>query len=104
MARSPMTSSERRGILAIGLVSLLIIISALWLDRCGRKSGEFQKEEIEILIEGKQTVPGAGKENTEGGKRKLRKTTDTSDSLRSTKGKPRRTYRKRSFLDEPVSR
>ncbi len=102
MARSPMTSSERRGILAIGLVSLIIICSALWFDRCGRKTGELKKEEVEILLKGEEHVRDTVKENHAGGKRKFKKTSESSDSLKSAKGKAR-TYRKRSFLDEPVS-
>lgn len=109
MGRNPLTSSERKGILAVALVAFLVTGGGLCLTRCGRTSSPSAPEEIEVLVRGDNqgdqdecatgdTVYGrcAGERNTG----KVNSGTQKGNKKRVEKA--RKEYRKRSFLDEPV--
>lgn len=103
MGRNTITSSERRGIIAIAFLALLIVGGGMVLSRCGGHESMMTQEEIEILLKS-DSVPrnddsvkrGKGR-NGRAGKGKNRK-----DTLNDKGKKSGKTYRRRNFLEEPV--
>lgn len=98
MNRSSYTASERRGILAIALVSLLIIGCGAIFSLCGR--GGNSGENIIMVEEHPELVDSTAvkKKQQKDSKKKSKKKSKSS----SSKSKTNKTYRKRSPLDEPV--
>lgn len=95
MGKNPYTSSERRGIIAVALVALLILGGGIILSVTG---GQTALEE-ESVIEYPEMVDSVA----------LHQANDRSSQKKSkTKSKrikkpiEKKTYRKRSPLDEPV--
>lgn len=101
MARlNPLTASERRGILAVAFIALLITASGLLLSLRG-PSEMPDKEEVEIWIANdtvKQTDNATGI-NSKSGKSKGKKSGKTK---KGSKKKGKKTYGTRNPLDEEV--
>lgn len=103
MAKNPVTASERRGILVVAALALLIIGTAFLTNRCDRSSLPTPPPEVKTVTLPDTLSPDslqtAGKKIRKGGK-------NHTDSLRrkkkGRKGKAKKTYRTRSPLDEPV--
>lgn len=99
MSHSSYTASERRGVLAIALLSILIIAGGFLFSHCNR--GVSSGNNDPVVIESKSFVDSVaierakGKENS---KNKNKKTRTGSSQSKKTK----KTFRKRSPLDEPV--
>ncbi|MCH5230560.1 MAG: hypothetical protein J1F43_02045 [Muribaculaceae bacterium] len=101
MSRNSYTASERRGIVAIAIVALLIIALGLITSWCGRS--EKQVQEIPEIVEHTEMIDTAAlrfqkeKAETKSQNKKFKgRKTSTS------KEKSKKTYRRRSPLDEPV--
>ena len=99
MSHSSYTASERRGVLAIALLSILIIAGGFLFSHCNR--GISSGNNDPVVIESKSFVDSVeierakGKENSKNKNKKTR--TGSSQSKKTQK-----TLRKRSPLDEPV--
>lgn len=107
MAKNPLTSSERRGIVAVAALALLITGGGICLSRCGMPEPMVTPADVEILLdgtslknEGKDSPAGKGKRDS--AKRKRRQKNDSLSDKKNQKGT--RIYRKRSLLDENVER
>ena len=99
MSRSSYTASERRGIIVIAILALLFIGSGVTLSLCGRPRE--LKKEIPVVIEHPEMVDSLAmsvREETAGKKKKERK----KSGINSSVSKEKKTYRRRSPLDEPV--
>ena len=97
MSHSSYTASERRGILVIALVALLIIGSGVVLALCGRPKERV--EEIPVVVEHPEfidTVTGYNS-NVKVSKKKSK---STSKKLK----KDQKIYRKRNPREETVSK
>lgn len=103
--RNPLTSSERRGIIAVALVALLITGSGMWVSRCNRPASPPEPAEVEVLIPADSVE--AGHERTDStenlpGKRGRREERRKKASSAKSKNKTPKTYRRRSPLDEEI--
>ena len=96
MSYSSFTASERRGIILIAIITLLIIASGIVLGLCGRNKNIV--EDIPVVVEHSQMVDSVknGKPDEKGIKNKKKKSTSSS------KNKSKKEYRRRSPHDEPV--
>ncbi|MDE5712177.1 MAG: hypothetical protein K2I16_00910 [Muribaculaceae bacterium] len=107
MAKNPLTSSERRGIVAVAALALLITGGGICLSRCGMPEPMVTPADVEILLDGtslKNEVKDspAGKGKRDSAKHKRRQKNDSLSDKKNQKGT--RIYRKRSLLDENVER
>lgn len=109
MAKNPLTSSERRGIIAVAALALLITGGGICLSRCGMPEPMVTPADVEILLDGtslknegvdsvKDSPAGKGKRDS--AKRKRRQKNDSLSDKKNQKGT--RIYRQRSLLDERV--
>ena len=94
MSHSSYTASERRGIILIAIVSLLILCAGVILSVCGRQTNLEEGEVIELP----QMIDSVRIKETE----TIMKKKDGRKASRSNKTKSEKTYRRRSPLDEPV--
>lgn len=98
MSKHPYTASERRGIIAIAVMSLLIIGAGLGLSLCNRNSySGFSDSEV---IEDTSMIDSVAIEKS--GNTSSHKKSNKKVKKKSTPGKNKKTYRRRSPLDEPV--
>lgn len=103
MSHSSYTASERRGVLAIALLSILIIAGGFLFSHCNR--GISSGNNDPVVIESKSFVDSVaierakGKENSKNKNKNKNKKTRTGSSQSK---KTQKTLRKRSPLDEPV--
>ncbi|MDE5976804.1 MAG: hypothetical protein K2G69_09665 [Muribaculaceae bacterium] len=105
MAKNSMTSSERRGIIVVALLALIIIGSGMIVARCGGSEPQPDNDEVyTLLADSLQQEINTAREKSHRDSLKRHR----SDSIkRKKKGKSQKspkTYRKRQPLDEPVSR
>lgn len=109
MAKNPLTSSERRGIIAVAALALLITGGGICLSRCGMPEPMVTPADVEILLDGtslknegvdsvKDSPAGKGKRDS--AKRKRRQKNDSLSDKKNQKGA--RIYRQRSLLDESM--
>ena len=97
MSRNSYTASERRGIVAIAVIALLIIGCGWGISMCSGGIGA--ENEIPVVMEHPDMIDSAAvKKNLE----KKTKKTERKKTKSSNKSKPKKTYRQRSPLDEPV--
>lgn len=119
MSHSSYTASERRGIIAIGLLALLIIGCGLGFSFCNR-STKSEKENLPVVEEfpemidsvngfqGKDSNLSEDQDNSGAGKsgKRSKSTSGKSGSNKNKKNKkttkPKDPPRRRSPLDEPV--
>lgn len=97
MSRSCYTSSERRGILLIAFIVLLLIASGVVLSLCGRPREKV--EEIPVVVEHPELIDSTAM--IQKGKEKANKTS-RKKTAGKTRVKEQKVYRQRSPLDEPV--
>ncbi len=118
MSTNPLTSSERRGILILAILSLLITGVGLCVAYCDRPATTIEPKEVEVLLRGEPTyVTGADSvaRARRDSLRKLRKDSlrkirrdslrklgqkDGRNSLGGKSKKAPKTYRRRSPIDE----
>ena len=99
MSRSSYTASERRGVLLIAILALLLIGGGLGVSFCQRPSSK--DAEYPIVVEHPEMVDSvAVKAEKETKKKNTRK--GTKNKKASTTKKRPKTYPNRSPLDEPV--
>ena len=104
MSYSSYTASERRGIIAIALLSLLLIGSGIWLARCERADAAVNETEVEIPIV-EEHLEFIDTTSIEASKKELKDSKDGKGRKKSKKkssSKPKQEPRKRSPLDETV--
>ena len=102
MSHSSYTASERRGILAIAILALLLIGGGVTLSLCGRPHEEV--EEIPVVVEHPELVDSISiKSSASNSSQKSNKSTKSKTIKSSSKTKVKKVYRRRSPLDEPVS-
>ncbi|MCH5225707.1 MAG: hypothetical protein J1D77_06880 [Muribaculaceae bacterium] len=107
MSHSSYTASERRGIIIIGLIALLIIGWGVGVSFCSRGNGvesppypevEERSDLVDSIYMKEKEVSTSSKNNN-----KEKRESKSSKSKKSSKPtKSKKTYRKRSPLDEPV--
>ena len=97
MSHSSYTASERRGILAIALIALLLMAAGIFFARNKSKSNDTDLYEVNVYNESKDTVAAKDIQVKTSKKRNIKKTKKSSDRTKQHK-----TYRRRSPLDEPV--
>lgn len=116
MSRHPLTSSERRGILLVAILSLLITGAGLCVSYCDRRQTVTSPEEPEILyapgsrsgvsngLDRANDSAGGGKARGDSARDDLaggRKSKRVKKQRKDYK-KQRKVYRQRSPIDEPV--
>lgn len=105
MNRNSYTSTERRGIIAIAIISLLIVGAGLGVSFCTDRRA---MEEMNSIVEEhteyidstaqEKNSPGNKKEKGKSGNKK----TKGKSSSRDSNQRPKKVYPTRSPLDEPV--
>lgn len=111
MAFHPLSASERRGILVVAALSLLITGGGLCVSYCDRPQQVIDPHEVEVLME-RDSLSEAQADSVAKVRRKsLQK--QRRDSIRRAKGKMKnksggsrkreeKVYRRRSPIDEPA--
>ena len=99
MAHSSYTASERRGLLVIALVALLIVGSGIVLGLCGRPKERI--EEIPVVVEHPEMEDTANLNYGIDKTSKKKNKTITREKEKNSK-KNSKTYRRRNPLEEPV--
>lgn len=101
MGRHPLSASERRGIIVVAVIALLIILAGLLTSRCSSPSTSPSPAEIRELsagdsIEREKRLSGEGKPLKEKG--------DSTKKKRKGKrnDRERKTYPTRDILNEPA--
>lgn len=99
MSHSSYTASERRGIIIIAIISLLLVGAGLGVSFCNRNVVPADKYPI---IETHPEMVDSVTVLNEKDQLKTDKKTKKNKAGNSTKKKDVKTYRRRSPLDEPV--
>lgn len=105
MAKNPITASERRGIIAVAALALLICGAGLWLARCGRPETTVTPEEVEVLLDGSSArESGLRGDSSSWSKEKgvQKKGRKKVAGAKKNKEKGSKIYKRRSHLDEHV--
>lgn len=95
--RNALTASERRGILVVAGVALIITACGWGMSMCRHDAPEENIPEVEVLVRGDSTTGG---DTT--AMRKKRRRNNKNDSVSRKKVKSHKQYRRRSPLDEPL--
>lgn len=98
MSRTSYTASERRGILAIAVIALLIIGFGTIFSFCNNRL-EAENEELKV-IEHPEMIDSIAVKHKKDNSLKTR--SKKKNKAGSNKTKTKKTYRQRSPLDEPV--
>lgn len=97
MGRSSYTASERRGILTIAILALLLIGAGLGISQCHHDSS-IGTNDITVIEEHPEMIDSVEFEkNSKAKNKKAKKTTNQTKKTKAVK-----THRRRSPLDEPV--
>lgn len=102
MARHPVSASERRGIIVVAALALLITGSGIITSTCSLRNRHGHEPEITTL-----TLPSSSDSLQKNDSGKSSKTDSLKKKGKKKKGNSSRTpktYRKRNPLDETVSR
>lgn len=95
--RKPLSSSERKGVLAVAGIALLITASGLIVSWCSKPESRLEPADVQVITAGDSVSPGSSRRSREhGDSAKVRK-------KKPAKQKVKKVYRKRSPLDEKVS-
>lgn len=97
MKKNPLTASERRGILIVAGIALLLTGSGWLVSRCQAPQAAISPQEVKVLIHGDSLLPHKEKKEKTKRKKKARK-----DSVSPSKKKVKKTYRRRDPLNEPL--
>lgn len=95
--RNSLTASERRGIIVVAVLALLLTLSGWFVSKCQRQHMEETPPEVEVLIHGDSI---SETDSTTVRKKRTRKS--KNDSVKKKKGKTPKYYRRRSPRDEAV--
>ena len=101
MSRHSYSSTERRGVIAIALVALIIIALGIGFSYFRGESGQKEKPRITEMTEFLDTLNNdidKPEISSNSAAEKTRKKTNST----SKKSKTKKTYRKRNPLDEPI--
>lgn len=97
MSYKSYSASERRGILAIALVAMLITFGGIWLSFRNEKPST-SKPDIEVMSDMIDSAHLESSKSISDKKTEKKKRTDIKKSV----NKKQKKYRRRSPLDEPV--
>lgn len=98
--KNALTASERRGILVVAALALLITGAGWVVSVCQRNLPEEDMPEVEVLVRGDSVTDDGGSKKMSGKTRKKKK--EKSDSLGNKSSKTPKKYRRRSPRDEAV--
>lgn len=121
MAYRQMSSSERKGVLIVAAIALIVTLCGLGVAWCGRPARSITPHDVEVLVDGDTLQDGpvdaicVSSDSISGGSKTRRQEVE-SDSSASCKGfkttregkkrkrpeKKKKTYGRRSPLDEVV--
>lgn len=111
--KNPLTASERRGILIVAAISLLVTGGGMLINRCGRPDSGLLEEnvpQVEVLLSQDSLEAASSSDSAKSAKkRSKRKSARTgkmrADSVSGSKKSPKvkRVYRRRTPLDELVN-
>lgn len=97
----PFTASERRGVLVVAFLSLLVIGAGILVGYCDRPDPQSFEPAIEVLMEGDTITPT--KETKKDNKKKKSKEEGKNKKSKKTKTtKENKKYGRRSPIDETV--
>lgn len=121
MAYRQMSSSERKGVLIVAAIALIVTLCGLGVAWCGRPARSITPHDVEVLVDGDTVQEGLVdtlyvSSDSISGAPKTRRQLVESDSSASGKGykktregkkrkkteKEKKRYGRRSPLDEPV--
>lgn len=103
MSHSSFSASERRGILAVAIIALLLIGGGLGVTMC--ESGKYETQEIPAVVEHPEMVDSVAvkeKEEKEAKKKSKKEKSASEKGGSKDKSKSTKIYRRRSPRDEPV--
>ncbi len=105
MASHPLSASERRGILVVAALSLLITGAGLAVAYCDRPQQVIDPHEVEVLMECDSLAEAKADSVAKARRNAQRK--QRRDSIRRAKSKAKsksnkKDYRRRSPIDEPA--
>lgn len=98
MSRSSYTASERRGIIAIAIIALIFIGVGIWISIKGTR--EVKRMEEPVIVEMPEVIDSVNLEKKK--EVKSKKKSDKAKTVGNKKKDAKKTYRRRSPLDEPV--
>lgn len=99
--KNVLTASERRGIIVVAALALLITGSGWVVSMCQRNMPDEEMPEVEVLVSGDSVIDVAGGVDGKSEKTRKRKK-ERFDSLGNKSSKTPKTYRRRSPRDESV--
>jgi|GEM_PF-2757935 hypothetical protein len=118
MANRPVSSSERKGVLIVAGIALVVTLCGLGVAWCGRPSKAISPHDVEVLVDGDTAgaIPRDSIDASSGFAGKTLRQKERNDSSGSGKrdkkvregkkskkpDKKKKTYSRRSPLDEPV--
>lgn len=96
--RNPLTASERRGIIVVASIALIITGAGWIVSMCQRNTPEEPLPDVEVLINGDSISSDT---SAVGDKKRIRRGM-RNDSTKEGRKKSRKTFRRRNPLDEGV--
>ncbi len=104
MASHPLTSSERRGIVIIAALALLVTVAGLCVSYCGRPSAVDEPPKVEVVYKPDSVAyacaDSVAKAEAKARRDSLRK--ERRDSMRRQRKAAEKSYQRRNPIDEEL--
>lgn len=104
--KNPLTAAERRGILIVAVIALLITGSGMIAGRCNRpdiEALEAERPRVEVIMSLDSLEAAEAADSTKTRKKRKKGEKGKASKKKSKPAKEKRTYRQRMPLDEPVN-